>query len=222
MIDQRKRRQSDYVTDSEHRLIEIEEARPGARSDPPGARRRRPQPRRDARPRRGQGGVQGAQRGRRGRGSKARSLRANRPAATIKLGQKAMTMEPFVALWQGTTHDPVAFFTAILSVSTIGLWIVTWRGIRNQARETEILERAYLNVEPGGTEIHQDRNDRVVAKIIIRNVGHLPARNVRFCGNAGATGGGADDFPIKELFPGKIVLAPGAASTQMVATIFDH
>jgi hypothetical protein len=70
-------------------------------------------------------------------------------------------------------------------------------------------------------DVHQDRADRVVAKIIIRNVGHLPARNVRFYGDAGSSGQ-ADDFPTKEPFPGKIVLAPGADSTQVVATIFGH
>jgi hypothetical protein len=144
--------------------------------------------------------------------------------------------QPQHAFWEALTivlnktwDDPVAFytfvlavFTGILGASTIGLWIVTAKGIRNQARDTEILERAYLSVDPGGTEFYQDRRDRVVAKIIIRNVGHLPARNVRFCGEAGSQGGQADDFPIKELFPGKIILAPGAVSMRRVATIFDR
>jgi len=142
--------------------------------------------------------------------------------------------QPEHAFWEAlaivldkTWDDPVAFFTfvlavftGVLSISTIGLWIVTAKGIRNQARDIQILERAYLSVEPGGTEqTVVDRGDRVAAKIVIRNVGHLPARNVRFCGDAGRREG-IDDFPLKELFPGKIVLAPGATSTQAVATIF--
>jgi hypothetical protein len=38
-------------------------------------------------------------------------------------------------LWERTTTDPVAFFTFVLSISTIGLWIVTWRASASQARD---------------------------------------------------------------------------------------
>jgi hypothetical protein len=102
------RRQAEFVTNEEHRLIEIEEARLAVkfgnkkrfsareiRGDLPGARRRRPRRRRSARPRRDRGGVSEAQRRRRGRGGEARPRRLNRqcsinhanPCCTI--GRKA-------------------------------------------------------------------------------------------------------------------------------------
>src|SRR5262245_6096883 len=65
------------------------------------------------------------------------------------------------AVWHWTTDDPVSFYTAILAVSTIALWIVTWRGIRRQSKDTRTLERAYVNVEPGGLTAHRDRDDRL-------------------------------------------------------------
>lgn len=44
--------------------------------------------------------------------------------------------------WEKTTNDPTAYFTlwlvvftGVLAVSTIGLWIVTWRGSASQARD---------------------------------------------------------------------------------------
>jgi hypothetical protein len=49
-------------------------------------------------------------------------------------GHKA---EECKTLWERTTSDPVAFFTFVLSVSTIGLWIVTWRAGTRQARDME-------------------------------------------------------------------------------------
>jgi hypothetical protein len=41
----------------------------------------------------------------------------------------------FERFWDWTTDDPVAFFTFVLSVSTIGLWLVTWRSGVRQSRE---------------------------------------------------------------------------------------
>ncbi len=41
--------------------------------------------------------------------------------------------EPF---WIRTFDDPIAFFTLVLAVSTIGLWIVTWRSGIKQGRQT--------------------------------------------------------------------------------------
>ena len=122
------------------------------------------------------------------------------------------------AVWHWTTDDPVSFYTAILAVSTIALWIVTWRGIRGQSKDTRILERAYVNVEPGGLTAHRDRDDRLHTTVIFRNVGHLPARNVRWYGTFGNPDG--EHFPVKEPTSGKIVLPPGTASTQRVGTVF--
>jgi hypothetical protein len=51
--------------------------------------------------------------------------------------QGAPTYHPECELfWVRAVTDPVAFFTAVLSVSTIGLWIVTWSSGARQGRET--------------------------------------------------------------------------------------
>jgi hypothetical protein len=142
-------------------------------------------------------------------------------------------------LWDWTTHDPVSFYTAVLALSTIALWIVTWRGIRGQSKDIRILQRAYVSVEPGGLTAHVDRSDRLHTTVTFRNVGHLPARDVRWCGTFATLGpdGGwrgnpdGNDFPVKEtggkiVFPvkkptgGKIVLPPGTASTHHIGTVF--
>jgi hypothetical protein len=67
--------------------------------------------------------------------------------------------ETLAAILDKTWDDPVALFTFVLAVftgvlgiSSIGLWIVTAKGIRNHARDTQILGRAYLDVEPAGPE----------------------------------------------------------------------
>jgi hypothetical protein len=122
------------------------------------------------------------------------------------------------AVWHWTTDDPVSFYTAILALSTIALWVATWRGIRRQSKDTRILERAYVNVEPGGLTAHRDRDDRLHTAVIFKNVGHLPARNVRWYGTFGNPEG--KDFPVKEPTGGKIVLSPGTTSTQRVGTVF--
>jgi hypothetical protein len=80
--------------------------------------------------------------------------------------------------WRWTTHDAVAAYTAVLAISTIALWIVTARGIRNQRRDTEILQRAYVSVEPG--EISSTTVGRPLAHVDFKNVGHLPASDFQW------------------------------------------
>ena len=132
-------------------------------------------------------------------------------------------MSPLAAFLQWTTHDPVAFytfvvalFTGVLGASTIGLWIVTARGVRNQARDTEILQRAYVSVEPAGIALHYNKGDRVVGNVTLRNVGNLPARNVRWCEKMEWRGFSYSDdienFPIEDPSGDGIVLAPGAST----------
>lgn len=70
----------------------------------------------------------------------------------------------------------LAIFTGLLAISTVGLGYVTWRGIRNQSRETRILQRAYLTALLGGVDI--DTNGQVLGQVIFSNAGHLPARKV--------------------------------------------
>ena len=91
--------------------------------------------------------------------------------------------EPF---WERATDDPVAVFTLalvvftfVLAASTIGLWIVTAQGVGNQAKDTRILQRAYISVEPDGLHPYA-KSHACITTVIITNVGHLPARNVRW------------------------------------------
>jgi hypothetical protein len=119
------------------------------------------------------------------------------------------------SFWKWTTHDPVAFytsalalFTGILGVSTIGLWIVTARGVKNQTSDTQIIQRAYIAVEGGGIN---PLDPASVAHITVRNVGNLPARGVRwFIDAAPDADGRRSEFLIKEdRFYGNNVLPRG-------------
>jgi|HubBroStandDraft_6_1064221.scaffolds.fasta_scaffold537903_2 hypothetical protein len=87
------------------------------------------------------------------------------------------------SFWEKAACDPVAYFTlllvgvtGVLACSTIGLWIVTWRGTGIQARDTRILQRAYLHVAPRGIEVSPQ--GAVTGQVAICNAGHLPARKV--------------------------------------------
>jgi hypothetical protein len=101
-----------------------------------------------------------------------------------------------VSIWKflgANEHELIAGFTIVLGLSTIGLWLSTrdlWdatrRGAQQQEKDTQILQRAYLSVEPGGVAPYAsptatfDPDWRVVAHIRIHNAGHLPARNVSY------------------------------------------
>src|SRR4051812_12484650 len=69
------------------------------------------------------------------------------------LGRTPM-MQLFDRFWEWTSHDPVAFytsavalFTAILALSTIGLWIATNRTLRHSRETAERELRAYVVVD---------------------------------------------------------------------------
>jgi hypothetical protein len=101
-------------------------------------------------------------------------------------------------IYRGWTHifdKPdayVALFTAVLAFFTLALWRSTdklWDAGERQLRlmetsreqqnlETRILQRAYISVEPGGVHQFRDGTDRLSCKIIVRNAGNLPAREV--------------------------------------------
>jgi hypothetical protein len=83
------------------------------------------------------------------------------------------------SLWEKTTTDPVAFFTFVLSASTIGLWAATGIGILIQTRDTRILQRAYVGVKPLAIEFWDGDKNQVIAHLAIENFGNLPAENVR-------------------------------------------
>jgi hypothetical protein len=87
--------------------------------------------------------------------------------------------------WEKTDCDPVAYFTlwlvgftGVLAVSTIGLWIVTWRSGVRQTRDTEILQRAYISAIPMGIEPYKTTMGRFGANVAFHNVGNLPATEV--------------------------------------------
>ncbi|WP_334398372.1 hypothetical protein [Bradyrhizobium sp. AZCC 2289] len=50
-------------------------------------------------------------------------------------------------IWERTTTDPVAFFTFWLSISTIGLWVVTANAARDSKRAANIAEDALVKLE---------------------------------------------------------------------------
>jgi hypothetical protein len=78
-----------------------------------------------------------------------------------------------------------ALFTVVLAISTIGLWSSTrnlWSATvdaaNRQEKDTEILQRAYLSVEPGGIHRFLDNSERFSCEVVIHNAGNLPAKNV--------------------------------------------
>jgi hypothetical protein len=97
--------------------------------------------------------------------------------------------------------------TFVLVVATIGLGIVSYIGIRNQTKDTRVLQRAYLGTELRNLHI---MNQNVIAHVAFVNQGNLPARNIR---NAvkicWSSDGDKEDFEkVETLDPGTIVLLP--------------
>jgi len=118
--------------------------------------------------------------------------------------------------WEKTRCDPVAYFTVwlvvftgVLAASTIGLWYVTWRISTRQVGDTEILQRAYLSVDPAGIQKFETR-DLSNPVVDISNAGNLPAREVSFfCTRETSTNGSRENFPIDEKgFAGNWVISP--------------
>jgi hypothetical protein len=123
------------------------------------------------------------------------------------------------AFWEWLTVDAITVFNGLLVIVTGGLVWVGWRQVRltkniadRQVRDTETLQRAYVNAEPRGIKpMSFDRDDRVVGRVALRNVGHLPARNVSYSASIGyPLNSSGHDFPIAPIEPRKGVLPPGA------------
>jgi hypothetical protein len=79
--------------------------------------------------------------------------------------------------------------TGILAMATIGLLIATVIAVRRQTKDTKIIQRAYIVVEPQGI-IPLHTVSHTIAHIRIKNVGHLPAKNVRWVTATCADGNG--------------------------------
>lgn len=72
----------------------------------------------------------------------------------------------------------LAWLTGVLAVSTVGLWVVTWRSGVKQSRDTRIIERAYINVVTPCSELRFDQQGNLIALrvwVIWKNVGKTPA-----------------------------------------------
>jgi hypothetical protein len=68
---------------------------------------------------------------------------------------------------------PITIFTALLVAVGFGQLGLFWR----QYRQTKILQRAYLSVEPLG--LHEMTDKSIISHIAIFNGGNLPAKDVR-------------------------------------------
>jgi hypothetical protein len=129
------------------------------------------------------------------------------------------------SLWIPTTPAElftlsIAVLTGVLAISTIGLWVVTMLGVRNQSRDTRILQRAYLWCELGYIRSLKDAPG-FVPRIVIRNAGHLPAKHVAWVFGEPHITTDYDwrpttDPPAPE---GDITLAPGADMTHGSAAL---
>ena len=90
-------------------------------------------------------------------------------------------------------------FTGFLFVATVGLEIISAHGIRNQSRETRIIQRAYLAVKPLGVQPMRSDKGKLLGIVGIINAGNLPARNVRSIVTiAPANAGDLKEFPIRD------------------------
>jgi hypothetical protein len=104
---------------------------------------------------------------------------------------------PLVHFLHTYEHELVAGFTIVLAFSTVALWLSTnklWEATRdtaaNQERDTHILQRAYISVEPAGIHAHHERWRELlrgekgplqsVPHVVINNSGNLPARKIKW------------------------------------------
>jgi hypothetical protein len=94
--------------------------------------------------------------------------------------------------------------TFVLVVAIIGLGIVSYIGIRNQTKDTRVLQRAYLGTELRNLHI---MNQNVIAHVAYMNQGNLPTRNIRNAVKIGwFSDGEKKDFDnIETLDPGTIM-----------------
>lgn len=78
--------------------------------------------------------------------------------------------------WERTTSDPIATFTLVLAVSTVGLWVATI-GLYISGEKTAQRElRAYVFI---GHANLVDFDDIPIIQIMFKNSGQTPAYNLR-------------------------------------------
>jgi hypothetical protein len=134
--------------------------------------------------------------------------RDHQQIATAANQQGKSLLERFLD-WKA--DEAIAVFTFVLAVSTIGLWNVTGRGIRNQSRETRILQRAYLSVIPRGIAPFASTESLLSCEVSLYNAGNLPAREVTWLIEKGfSTDPYLKEFPITGSFFGNNIIPPGS------------
>jgi hypothetical protein len=107
----------------------------------------------------------------------------------------------------------LVIFTGVLAASTIGLWGVTGFGVYRQAKDTRILQRAYIAVEPRGIRLLVE-GKRVIGHVGMRNAGNLPAGKVAwFVDLKTSTNDLETVFPLGRP-AGSIVVAPGVVAPR--------
>ena len=108
----------------------------------------------------------------------------------------------------------IAIFTWTLKRSTDKLWKATIDADLERAKETKILQRAYLSVEPGGINLYLDGTDRLSCDVIIHNAGNLPANHVSwFLDRVISPTGTVERFDIGRT-EGNIILAPSVKARK--------
>jgi hypothetical protein len=88
----------------------------------------------------------------------------------------------------------IVLFSGLLVIVTGGL---VWVGIQ-QYRDTRILQRAYVGVNPSGIET--DTFGQLIGHVVFENAGHLPARDFYW-------GIKIDSANIGDWLPGKLIIA---------------
>jgi hypothetical protein len=117
-------------------------------------------------------------------------------------------------LWDRTTADPVAFFTFVLSISTIALFgstIALWRATRRSTivaeRALTLAERAFIHggVHPGGRTLVCD-DQKIRVQFSMANYGKTPGFIKSVKVGSGQLNGLSDspnyskDVPVLDLF----------------------
>src|SRR5262245_51210058 len=78
----------------------------------------------------------------------------------------------------------LVIFAGLLAIFTARLWYTT-------KRDTKILQRAYIAVEPLGIHLMQNGTE-LIGHVAIKNAGHLPARKVSWLVNIHASESGEE------------------------------
>ena len=105
----------------------------------------------------------------------------------------------------------LVIFTAFLALFTFLLLLLA----RTAKKDTRILQRAYIAVEPQGIHLMSNGSD-LIGHIGMKNAGHLPARKVGWFINIKHSSNGEEPetFFKLESEKGNIVVAPGTVATR--------